>query len=126
MTKISYTATFSTGRVLTRKSEREYAAAYYWAGENHDGSSVGNWGFARTHKLAQQAIQRETSWLRAAPAKRSGPLAYVRHMAQVRANWKPGKVTFSEVVAVQCAPARARVEAVPNGTKDVEIAPRSE
>ena len=61
--KISYTATFSNGEVLTRKSHRDYAAAYFWLGTRvSDGQSTRGEGFARTRELAAKALRADSSW----------------------------------------------------------------
>lgn len=61
--KIAYTATFSNGEVLTRKSHREYTAAYFWLGTRvDDGRTVRGEGFSRTRELAEKALRADSSW----------------------------------------------------------------
>ena len=59
MAKHNYTATFADGTILTRKSERPYAAAYLVTAEFADGSGryVCGSGFARTADLAAKAAE---------------------------------------------------------------------
>jgi hypothetical protein len=62
-TRTSYTAAFSDGKVLTRKSHREYAACYRWYGSRvEDGRAVHGAGWSRTRELAAKALRSDTSW----------------------------------------------------------------
>jgi len=61
--KIEYSATFSDGKVLTRKSHREYEAAYRWYGVRlEDNHAVAGAGFSGTRELAAKALRACTSW----------------------------------------------------------------
>jgi hypothetical protein len=61
--KIEYAATFSDGKILTRKSHRPYEAAYRWYGIRTDNNNaVAGAGFSRTRALAERALRADTSW----------------------------------------------------------------
>jgi hypothetical protein len=61
--KIEYTATFSDGTVLTRKSHREYQAAWRWTGTRiEDGRVLSQDGFSATRELAAKALRAHTNW----------------------------------------------------------------
>jgi hypothetical protein len=98
----AYTATFSNGQTLAiARSKRDYGFAYLWTGVQGDGHEVNGKGFAKTRELAQKAMSREYAHLHSAPKIRgSNGLAYVQYMRKLIADWKPGTVTFSEVVEV--------------------------
>jgi hypothetical protein len=63
--KIAYTATFSNGKTITRKSHREYRAAFLWAGTDANGRFHERSGFSGSRALATKAMEGECGWMRA-------------------------------------------------------------
>jgi hypothetical protein len=97
----AYTATFTNGRTLALKnSKREYSHAYLWIGADGTGRRQNGKGFARTRELAQKAMSREQGWVLRPPAMGRGDARYIAYMRKLIAEWKPGQVTFAEIVPV--------------------------
>jgi hypothetical protein len=63
--KIEYSATFSNGKTITRKSRREYRAAFLWAGTDANGRLHERSGFSSSRALAAKAMEGECGWMRA-------------------------------------------------------------
>lgn len=103
--KTSYTATFSNGTVRKiAKSTREYGFAYVWRGRDAYGNETGGSGFARTYELARKAMATEQSFIVTVPKMHYRGMkspAYVAYMKKIIAEWKPGTVTFTEIVSVE-------------------------
>lgn len=86
--KMNYRATFADGSVITRKSEREYNAAWRLVYRLSDtGEHVTKTGFARTPDLAKKIPSRE------------GPARYDRN----KHRWvsEPERTVSFEVVATE-------------------------
>jgi len=109
----AYTASFANGRTFTiRNSKRDYGFAFHYTAIQSNGIAQEGHGFARTAELARKAMDSATAYLRVAPVVRSGPINYVVAMRKLRAEWKPGQITFSAVVPVARP---AREEIIPTG-----------
>ena len=91
MPDFKYTASFSDGSVIRRRSARSYLFAWRTAiVSGYSGNTVYNSGFSATRELAEKAMRKEVRYYTTQPHE---------HAMQ---NWKPGEVLFAEVVPAVC------------------------
>jgi hypothetical protein len=88
--KTAYTATFSNGKTITRKSDREYGAAFLWEGFDANGTFHTRSGFSSSRASATKALEGQCGWIRA-----KGGLAF----AEVVSVSRPGPVLLDDVLS---------------------------
>lgn len=91
----AYSAKFSNGHTIALKnSRREYTHAFHWrAIRGFDGFEISGDGFAGSADLARKGMNSETAWIVNRPTRGRAASYYAK-------DWKPGQITFTEIVEV--------------------------